>query len=70
MFNIGTPELLLILVIALVVVGPRKLPEIARTIGRAINQLKKAVNSVEEEISGIVEDEKESDCESDGEIPE
>jgi sec-independent protein translocase protein TatB len=40
-FNIGTAELLLIFVIALIVVGPRRLPEIARNLGKIMNDLRK-----------------------------
>ncbi len=40
-FNIGTPELLLIFVIALIVVGPRRLPQIARDFGKILNDLRK-----------------------------
>ena len=39
---IGTTELLLVLVVALVVFGPRKLPELGRSLGRALNQLQAA----------------------------
>jgi sec-independent protein translocase protein TatA len=46
MLNIGTPELLVILVIALIVVGPRRLPEIGRTIGRALNEFRKVQDEV------------------------
>jgi Tat protein translocase TatB subunit len=46
MFNIGTQELLVILAIALVVVGPRRLPEISRTIGRVMNELRKVQDEV------------------------
>jgi sec-independent protein translocase protein TatB len=45
-FNIGPQELLLILLIALVVVGPQRLPELARTIGRALNELRRAQDEV------------------------
>jgi Tat protein translocase TatB subunit len=45
-FNIGTPELLVILVIALIVVGPRRLPEIGRQVGRAMAELRKVQNEV------------------------
>ena len=40
-FNIGTAELLLIFVIALVVVGPRRLPEIARSFGKIVSDVRK-----------------------------
>jgi Tat protein translocase TatB subunit len=46
MFNIGTPELFLILIFALVVVGPRRLPEIGRTVGRVMAELRKAQDEV------------------------
>jgi TatA/E family protein of Tat protein translocase len=40
--SIGTTELLLILVVALVVVGPRKLPELGRSLGRSLGEFKRA----------------------------
>jgi Tat protein translocase TatB subunit len=42
MFNIGFSELIVIGVIALIFIGPKQLPEIARTIGKFINELKRA----------------------------
>jgi TatA/E family protein of Tat protein translocase len=42
MFGIGVPELLIILAIALIVIGPKKLPDLARSMGRALNEFKKA----------------------------
>ena len=44
MFGIGMPELLLILAIALIVIGPKKLPDLAKTLGRALREFKKATN--------------------------
>ena len=45
MFNFGTQELILVLVIALVVFGPGKLPEMGKAIGKGINEFKDAVSS-------------------------
>ena len=48
MFNIGLPELLIILAIALIVFGPNKLPELARAFGRAMREFRKATEEVKE----------------------
>lgn len=48
MFGIGFPELLLILAIALIVVGPTKLPDLARALGRGYAEFKKATNELKE----------------------
>jgi len=46
MLNIGPQELLIILVIALLVVGPQRLPELGRSIGRSLRELRKAQDEV------------------------
>ncbi len=51
MFGLGTPELILILVIALIIFGPKKLPEMGRAIGRAIKEFKKGTQELTEEIT-------------------
>ena len=42
MFGLGIPEILLILAIALIVIGPKKLPEFGKTLGRALREFKKS----------------------------
>ena len=48
MFGIGMPELLLLLAIALIVIGPKKLPDLAKSLGRAMREFKKATNEFKE----------------------
>lgn len=48
MFGIGLPELILIMAVALIVVGPEKLPELAKALGKGIVELKKAAASLKE----------------------
>lgn len=46
--SLGMPELIVIFVIALVVFGPRKLPELGRSLGRGIAEFKKATNELQQ----------------------
>ena len=60
--SIGMPELIIIFVIALIIFGPRKLPELGRSLGRSLSEFKKASNelrsTLEEEIR--IEEQKEA----------
>jgi TatA/E family protein of Tat protein translocase len=61
MFGIGTPELVVILLIALIVLGPKKLPEIARAIGKGMKELQKTMRSINETVVSPDEDEDDPD---------
>jgi|YelNatPaOPRAMG01_1025707.scaffolds.fasta_scaffold78229_2 TatA/E family protein of Tat protein translocase len=56
MFNIGLPELLIILALALIIFGPNKLPELARAFGKAMREFKKATEEVKESFSEEAKD--------------
>ncbi len=56
MFNIGLPELLIIVAIALIVFGPNKLPELARAFGKAMREFKKATEEVKESFEAETKD--------------
>jgi Tat protein translocase TatB subunit len=51
MFGIGTQELIVILIIALIVIGPNKLPEIGRVLGRGLREIKKATDEIKNQMS-------------------
>lgn len=62
--SIGISELLIILVVALIVIGPKRLPEVAKTLGKGLAEFKRAMedirNTVNEEITeetGFITDE-------------
>jgi Tat protein translocase TatB subunit len=50
-FGIGLPELILILVLALIILGPRQIPELAKSIGRGIAELRR----MSEDLKGSIE---------------
>jgi Tat protein translocase TatB subunit len=49
MFGIGMPELLLILAVALIVLGPKKLPELARALGKGMAEFRRATDELKEQ---------------------
>lgn len=59
MLNIGPQELILILIVALVVVGPQRLPELGRTIGKALREFRKIQDDVKDTIKFDLNDEPE-----------
>lgn len=64
MFGLGVPELIVIFVIALLVFGPRKLPDLGKSIGRAMAEFKKASDDFQESVrSEMKEVEKSVDIE-------
>ncbi len=68
---IGMPELIVIMVIALIIFGPRKLPELGRSLGRSLNEFKRASNelkhTLDEEIR--VEEQKSAERQQPPDVP-
>ena len=52
--NLGLPEMIFIFLLALIIFGPRKLPEIGRQIGKAMGEFKKASNEFKSQIEGEI----------------
>jgi sec-independent protein translocase protein TatB len=57
MLNIGPPELILIFVIALVIVGPQRLPELARTVGKGLREFRRMQDEVKDLVNTGMGDE-------------
>lgn len=54
MFNIGFSEMLLIAAMALIFIGPKDLPQIARTLGRFLNELRRASDGLKSEFTNSI----------------
>ena len=50
MFGLGTGELLVVLALALIFIGPEKLPDLATRLGKLVHQLKKTVDEIKSEM--------------------
>ena len=57
MFDIGIQELIIIFVVALLVFGPEKLPEIGRTIGKWVVEIRRGINIAKSQIENEMKDE-------------
>ena len=62
MFGIGMQELIIIAIIALIIVGPKKLPDLAKSLGKGFSEFKKATDGITDDIKETLkEDEKRDD---------
>jgi len=57
MFGIGVQELIIIAIIALLIVGPKKLPDLAKTLGKGFRDFKNATEGVSEDLKDALKDE-------------
>lgn len=51
MFDIGLSEIIVIMIVALLVIGPKKLPDVARALGKGLSEFKRALNNVKDELN-------------------
>jgi Tat protein translocase TatB subunit len=62
MFGIGIQELIIIAIIALIVVGPKKLPDLAKTLGKGFSEFRKAADDITDDLKQTMQtDEKPKD---------
>jgi sec-independent protein translocase protein TatA len=61
MFGIGMQELIIIAIIALIIVGPKKLPDLAKTLGKGFNEFKKATDGMTDDLKETMKEDKNQD---------
>jgi Tat protein translocase TatB subunit len=61
MFGIGMQELIIIAVIALIIVGPKKLPDLAKTLGKGFSEFKKATDGITDDLKETMKEDKKQD---------
>jgi sec-independent protein translocase protein TatB len=60
MFGIGTSEVLLILLIVLIVLGPKEIPKVARTLGRAMREFQRITDELKQTLNAEIDNEEET----------
>ena len=69
MFNIGPAELIIIFLVALIIVGPKRLPEIGRTIGKSLREFRRATDDFKQHLDFGVDSDDFPDEEPNGQDP-
>ena len=57
MFGLGAPEIIVILIVALVIFGPKKLPELGKSLGQGIREFRRGTQHMKDELEGSFKDE-------------